>query len=587
MNKTKSWLKTAIAALTILLITAVAFGISGAWYASVKRATGTINLNEGIIIDYSGFGQGSGTWSNNSATFSLFSTDGGLLPGATVSFNETSIKANSSSVDFFARVKLSYKFFTDVEGENEVTSQIVDYSEFLNTPSFANGWVDGNNNGWFYYATGTTFNVFPKSYVNILASGSTLQLNGDAAGFFHEGGGYQYDEFTLIKRIEVVLTLEAYQANQTAAANAGWGISPQYTDAAGVVYTQNANETWTLTDGTALSNNSSSSTATYEARMYDSSYSYTVLSQINNQDVVAIGDNAFLNASQLTEITIPASVSSVGTNAFSGTGLNTITIEKDDAVVSGIETAGIPAASVLNVPGAVVDAYELTNLASGGVEIRGVYPSVGLAYEYNSETQSYTVTGIGTCTDTDIIIPSTYNDGSHGEHNVTSIGELAFSYRSELNSVTIPNSVTSIGGGAFACCYGLTSVIIPSSVTSIERNTFSFCGELISIAIPDSVTSIGSGAFAHCNGLTSIIIPNSVTNIDGTAFMSCSRLTSVIFRGDGRTGNLRVGASVFSNCIELITVIFNGNWTGINVTIDSTAFTGCPVDGNVQLPNQD
>ena len=50
---------------------------------------------------------------------------------------------------------------------------------------------------------------------------------------------------------------------------------------------------------------------------------------------------------------------------------------------------------------------------------------------------------------------------------VTSIGNYAFYYCSDLTSVTIPSSVTSIGDYAFSGCSNLTSVTIPSSVTSI------------------------------------------------------------------------------------------------------------------------
>ncbi len=51
----------------------------------------------------------------------------------------------------------------------------------------------------------------------------------------------------------------------------------------------------------------------------------------------------------------------------------------------------------------------------------------------------------------EVVIPAsvTYNDV---EYSVTSIGEYAFSYCSNLTSITIPNSVTSIGSSAFSGC---------------------------------------------------------------------------------------------------------------------------------------
>ena len=121
-----------------------------------------------------------------------------------------------------------------------------------------------------------------------------------------------------------------------------------------------------------------------------------------------------------------------------------------------------------------------------------------------------------------IVIPDTL-----GGKSVTSIGREAFSGRSWLTSVTIPNSVTSIGYEAFSGCSGLTSVTIPESVTNIGNFAFYWCSGLTSVTIGNSVTSIGRNAFSGCSGLTSVAIPNSVTSIGRNAFSGCSGLTSV------------------------------------------------------------
>ena len=134
---------------------------------------------------------------------------------------------------------------------------------------------------------------------------------------------------------------------------------------------------------------------------------------------------------------------------------------------------------------------------------------------------TYAVKGIGTCKDTELVIPPTTPEGG----KVTSIELFAFNGCSGLTSVTIPNSVTSIGAYAFEGCSGLTSVTIPNSVTSIEYGAFYRCSGLTSVTIPNSVTSIGDYAFSMCNGLTSVTIPKSVTKMDEEVFYSCSKLT--------------------------------------------------------------
>ena len=95
---------------------------------------------------------------------------------------------------------------------------------------------------------------------------------------------------------------------------------------------------------------------------------------------------------------------------------------------------------------------------------------------------------------------------SYGRHHyiipqgITTIGPMAFC-DSQLDSLTIPPSVTTIGYEAFSYCYGLTSIAIPSSVTTIGSAAFKYCKSLTYITIQPSVTTIGFGAFYCCANL--------------------------------------------------------------------------------------
>ena len=154
-------------------------------------------------------------------------------------------------------------------------------------------------------------------------------------------------------------------------------------------------------------------------------------------------------------------------------------------------------------------------------EIIPILVSEGLEFTQNTDG-TYSISGIGTCQDTVIVIPAVYN----GEP-VTSIGDSAFYGCSSLTSVVIPDSVTSIGNYAFSGCSSLTSIVIPESVTSIGHQAFWSCSSLTSIVIPESVTSIGHSAFSGCSSLTSIVIPESVTSIGVSPFGGCSSLTEI------------------------------------------------------------
>ena len=96
----------------------------------------------------------------------------------------------------------------------------------------------------------------------------------------------------------------------------------------------------------------------------------------------------------------------------------------------------------------------------------------GLTYMKNTEGTCYIVTGIGSAKESDIVIPSKYENLP-----IVSIGKDAFK-DTLITSINIPNSVTSIGGYAFYDCTSLTSIIIPDSVTYIGRYAFEGCDKL-------------------------------------------------------------------------------------------------------------
>src|SRR5574344_124851 len=173
---------------------------------------------------------------------------------------------------------------------------------------------------------------------------------------------------------------------------------------------------------------------------------------------------------QLTSVTIPNSVTSIGMSAFSENQLTSVTIPN----------------SVTSIGDFAFSNNQLTS-----VTIPDSVTSIGNYAFANNQLTSVTI-----------------------PNSVTSIGESAFE-SNQLTSVTIPDSVTSIGDYAFSNNQ-LTSVTIPDRVTSIGMSAFSE-NQLTSVTIPNSVTSIGEDAFIN-NKLTSATIGTGVTTIGSDAF---------------------------------------------------------------------
>ncbi len=120
----------------------------------------------------------------------------------------------------------------------------------------------------------------------------------------------------------------------------------------------------------------------------------------------------------------------------------------------------------------------------------------GIYYNLNSSTKTAEVAKA--IKNDSVNIPPTVVYGGI-TYSVTSIGDYAFQYCSDLTSVTIPNSVTSIGSYAFLDCSGLTSVTIPNSVTSIGTRVFKGCDCLTSVKVESGNTKYDSRN--NCNAI--------------------------------------------------------------------------------------
>ena len=264
--------------------------------------------------------------------------------------------------------------------------------------------------------------------------------------------------------------------------------------------------------------------------------------------------------------------------------------------------------------------------------------SAGLAYEINTDSTTCTVTGIGTCTDTEIYITeeidgytvTAIGDKAFAENatvtkivlpnTVTTIGRRAFYKCTEITEFTVPSSVTNIGAQIFYGCdklttvyynsrygssenpflnvknletvvfggtsipnyivYGVTSlktVVICDSVTSIGQSAFYGCSKLTNITIPDGVTNIGWGAFYGCSSLTSITIPDSITSISDSAFWGCSSLTSITIP-DSVT---RIDRQAFAWCDGLTSIMIPDSVTSIG----EYAFYHCSSLTSIEIPD--
>ena len=235
----------------------------------------------------------------------------------------------------------------------------------------------------------------------------------------------------------------------------------------------------------------------------------------------------FYGCTKLKTLFIPKSVISIG--PFEEYFFETIIVDEENPIYDSRDNCNaiIETASNTLLIGCVSTTIpsSVTSVASGAFSGIGSRCGESAFYSFDESNGILTISGRG----------DMYNYNSNSswysyredilkviiKSGVTTIGSRAFSECSNLTSVSIPEGVTSIESSAFQGCSGLTILAIPNSVTNIESEAFRNCSSLTSAIIGNSVVNIEKSAFSGCTNLTSIVIPNSVTKIGYGAFEGC------------------------------------------------------------------
>lgn len=212
--------------------------------------------------------------------------------------------------------------------------------------------------------------------------------------------------------------------------------------------------------------------------------------------------------------------------------------------------------------------------------------SAGLDFTSNGDGTCY-VSGIGTCNDTEIMIPAVSPIGDI----VVGIGANAFEYCSDITDVIFENvdQIGYIGSYAFAGCTGLTGFDIPDTITSIGDGAFFNCYNIRDLTISDNVSFIGDSAFALCVNLANISVSDQNSyykSIDGNLYSKDGKVLIKYASGNDATSFTipndvtTIARFAFSASINLETVDISDNVT----TIENCAFAWCSNLKNIKIP---
>lgn len=363
---------------------------------------------------------------------------------------------------------------------------------------------------------------------------------------------------------------------------------------------------------------------------------------LSKTELLAIGEEAFAECTNLTKIVLPSSISQIGNSAFGGCkNLTEITIPEKVSVLGDyafaecekIKTINIPQ-SVTDIPnGCFADCHALESIklplhakkigkeafarcqelkridipaeisSIGGAAFAGCQKLAFIKVDPNNKKYCSTAGGVLYSKDGKYILQ--YPAGKEGDvytipNGVIRVGSFAFSGSNSIKRITIPSTCTSVGYGAFYECGNLNDIELPEQLVKIESDLFYGCKSLQQIKIPANVTSIGNNSFFGCSNLKTIVIPSKVTKLGKQTFQGCSSIESLVLP----EGITEVPQSCFAFCNNLRTVKLPGTLTAIaemafaadtalttitlpsnTTTVGGGAFAGCKNLDKISIPN--
>lgn len=276
-----------------------------------------------------------------------------------------------------------------------------------------------------------------------------------------------------------------------------------------------------------------------------------------------LGNSAFYACASLTEITVPEGITWMSGTFANCYSLHTLNLPNSLTYMSGVveecrslETLHLPA-KLQDMSGSWPSSLKTVTTAFGSVR----YVSEdGILYD----TQDNSILFVNAS----ITGHVTVRDG------ITKIGEGAFSGRTGLTGITLPESCTVIDSYAFENCTALTDINFPEKLETIGRNAFYNSG-ITSLKLSQPSLSIRSFAFTDCHQLKSVEITSTDFDLMEWAFARCENLETVILPPQV----FRMEGGCFTECTSLTTVVLPKNITFLH------GFKGCTSLKTIEIPD--
>ena len=296
-----------------------------------------------------------------------------------------------------------------------------------------------------------------------------------------------------------------------------------------------------------------------------------------NNYCIAVG--AFRNCINVTSVTIPNSVTSIGSSAFEGcSGLKSMTIGTGVLSIGSDQCTPTKTIWLTNTPPSGYSYLEgsinyVANDQYGSLSNAHIYPYLSSVFEAGGVKYVPVSPSERTCDAIDCSYDTTVVDVKIAETvsykgvamKVKEVKPYALYGQRFIEKLTVAND-GNIGSSAFYGCTGITDVTI-SNNGDIGSSAFYGCTGIINATISNKG---GIGVYAFGNSMTSndaILNVTSAGGISSDAFYGCTGIINATISNNGG-----IGENAFRNSMTSNDAILNVTSAG---DISSGAFYGC------------
>lgn len=285
----------------------------------------------------------------------------------------------------------------------------------------------------------------------------------------------------------------------------------------------------------------------------------------------AVYSNMFENCTSLTEINIPETVTSLGSNAFANTGIASLDLHGGIATIPSSCFQGCKSLTTvkINEGTTFIDALAFNGSPVSSLELPASLTTIG-----KQAFNNCALTG-------DIVLPVA----------VARINDQAFAGNTAMTTIALPASLANLGEGVFKGCTGLTAITVDAANTSYkvkETGVVATIDGTVALAYPVAsantavvdaeITKVGAYTFQNATNLATITLDNCVDFGDYSLANTSAETLSV--KG-------AVGRYVAAGNLKLKSLTVDGTEVPVGIAQNCTALESFTAVKDILIVKQD